>query len=178
MLAVAFARQSAGQSEKREQTLFGTEGKVEKKHGNYIDHPPVERPAPLPEEIVKLLRADDRVTKCVQTAHANEAPASWFMASEIHLHDKDQIDFVVLPTDGCLFGATTDPYWVFGKTARGYDLILRADEVGIEVLKSKTNGYFDIRGISSTAVEVFTVKYKYDGQKYQRGETSVRPVGK
>jgi hypothetical protein len=178
LIDVAFTLQSAGQTEKREQTLFGTEGNVEKKHGNYIDHPPVERPVPLPEEIVKLLRADDRVSKCVKSTNVNEAPTFWFSASEIHLHDKDQVDYVVLPADGCLFGANTDPYWVFGKTVRGYDLILRADELGIEILKSKTNGYSDIRGISSTAVEVYTVKFKFDGQKYQRGQISVRPVGK
>jgi hypothetical protein len=104
----------------------------------------------------------------------NEAPAVWFMASEIHLHDKDQVDYVVLPADGCLFGTDTDPFWVFGKTAKGYDLILKTDEVGLEILKSRTNGYSDIRGISSGQVEVYTVKFKFDGQKYQRGETTVR----
>jgi hypothetical protein len=176
LIAVSFAPQSASQSEKREQTLFGIQGNVEKKHGAYIDHPPVEHPVPLPEEVLKALRADNRVGKCVKEASVSEAPAAWFTASEIHLHDKNQTDFVVLPSNECIYGENTVPFWVFGKTARGYDLLLRADELGIEVLKSKTKGYCDIRGTFLGATETYTVKFEYDGQKYQPGKTAVRPA--
>ncbi len=174
IIAVSLPTLSAGQSDVREQTLFGAEGKVEKKHGTYIDHPPVERPVALPEEILKLLRAEDRVAKCLRSEGLNEAPASWFVASQVHLHDKDQADYVVLPVDGCLFGQTTIPFWLFGKTARGYDMILKTDQLGIEVLKSKTNGYLDIKGMSSTAAESYIVKFKFDGQRYQMGSQQVR----
>jgi hypothetical protein len=169
-VTIPLRAQSGGQSAGPEQTLFSIGGREEKKHGQYIEHPPVEHPAPLPDEILKALRADTRLTGCLQTDNVTEAPASWFSASEIHLHANDQVDFVVLPVNQCLFGASVAPVWVFGKTANGYDLIMKTDTLQVEILNSRTNGYRDINVSSITVTEIMVARFNYDGQKYQLGK--------
>jgi len=114
----------------------------------------------------------------MEPAKLTEAPATWFLAAEVHLHDKDTPDVLVMPNNECMFGATTDPFWVFGKTANGFALILRTDQLALEILKSKTNGYLDIRGKSEGAREFYMMKFKYDGQKYALADTQVIPIGK
>jgi hypothetical protein len=178
LIALPLRPQSAGNSPAREQTVFSSDGIVEKKKGDLVVHPPIERPVPLPDEILKFLRTDDRVIKCLEPERVTEAAPTWFVAAEVHLHDKDQSDFVVMPVNGCLLGTNVDPFWVFAKTAHGYDLLLKTFQYEIEILKSKSNGYSDIRGHSSTPVEIYTVQFKFDGQKYQSGDTHVTPVGK
>jgi hypothetical protein len=178
LFALPLRPQSASDSTAREQTVFSSEGITEKKKGDWVVHPPIERPVPLPDEILKLLRSGDRVIKCLEPERVTEAAAAWFVASEVHLHDKDQSDLVVMPVNGCLLGTNVDPFWVFAKTGHGYDLILKTYQYAIDILKSKTKAYSDIRGFSSTAVETYTVKFKFDGQKYQSGDTQVSPIGK
>jgi hypothetical protein len=178
LIAVPIRPQSAGNSPAREQTVFSSDGIIVKKKGDVVVHPPIERPVPLPDEVLKLLRSDDRVIKCLEPERVTEAPATWFVAAEVHLHDKDQSDFVVMPVNGCLLGTNVDPFWIFGKTAHGYDLLLKTVQYAIEIMKSKTKGYSDIRGNSSSPVEVYTVQFKFDGEKYQSGDTHVTPIGR
>lgn len=157
---------SGGQSAGPEQTVFAIEGTTEKKHKNWVDHPPVEHPVPIPDSIMVLLRADKLVTSCLKTENVTEAPTTWFQAGAIHLHKGDQIDFVVLPNNECLYGAMSDPFWVFGQNGNGYDLLLRSDLLGIAVLNSKTNEYRDIRATFIVSGARSSVKFKFDGHKY------------
>jgi hypothetical protein len=155
-----------GQSAGPEQTVFAIEGTTEKKHKNWVDHPPIEHPVTIPESVVSLLRADKLVASCLKTENVAEAPATWFQAAAIHLHKGDQVDFVVLPNNECLYGAMSDPFWIFGQSGNGYGLLLRSDLLGIAVLNSKTNEYRDIRATFIVSGARTSVKFKFDGQKY------------
>jgi hypothetical protein len=160
---------SGGQSAGAEQSVFAIEGTTEKKHKNWVDHPPVEHPAPIPDAVMALLRADKLVTSCLKTENVTEAPATWFQAAAIHLHKGDQLDFVVLPNNECLYGAISDPFWIIGQSGNGYDLLLRSDLLGIAVLNSRTNEYRDIRATFQTGGSRSSVKFKFDGHKYLPG---------
>ncbi|HUK31532.1 MAG TPA: hypothetical protein VLV89_10495 [Candidatus Acidoferrum sp.] len=161
--------ESGGQSANGEQTVFAIEGTTEKKHKTWIDHPPIEHPVPIPDPIMKVLRADKLVTGCLATENVTEAPAAWFMAAEIHLHKNDQADYIVLPSNECLYGPFSDPFWIFGQAGNGYDLLFRSDLLGIAILNSRTNEYRDIRTTFVLGNQRNSVKFKFDGHKYQPG---------
>ena len=169
-ITIPLRPQSGGQSVGPEQTVFRIEGREEKKkHGQYVELPPVEHPVPLPEDALNTLRKDSRVAGCVQPG-MTEAPATWFQASAIHLHNNDQNDYIVLPIDGCLFGAGVAPMWVFVKSAKGYELAMTTDTLQLEVLNSRTNEYRDINASSLTATMIMVIRFNFDGQKYQLGK--------
>jgi len=158
-LVVIFAgTQSSINSIEKEQSLFGIES-------------PIDRPVPVPPEILRLLDSDVRVVKCLGIKGIRQAPGTWYTTSEIHLNDRKQADFVVLPKEACLFGANIGPIWVFGRTEKSFEILLKTDALGIEILKSKTNGFRDIKGVQATAIKTVEATFKYDGHRY----VSVQP---
>jgi hypothetical protein len=155
LLAVISNPLQGSYSTNQEQTSFSVEGTVS-------------HPVTVSSEVLKVLNVDDRVRECLHEKNIGQAPASWFVAAEVHLQNARQTDYVVLPVDYCLFGANIAPTWVFAKSPKGYALVFREDLVGIEILKSRTSGYRDILWIanpSSSSTQVVT--FKFDGKKYQ-----------
>jgi hypothetical protein len=166
-VTVPSCAESGGQSVSGEQTVFAIEGTTEKKHKKWVDHPPIEHPVPVPDAILKVLRADKLVTGCLTTENVTEAAPTWFMAAEIHLHKNDQSDYIVLPANECLYGPFSDPFWIFGQASNGFDLLFRSDLLGIAILNSKTNEYRDIRTTFILGRQRNSVRFKFDGHKYQ-----------
>jgi hypothetical protein len=112
-----------------------------------------------------------------------QAPASWFLASAVHLNGPDEVDLIVLPNvpdiaksgnpGGCLLSANGGAFWVLGPgIASGrYGLLLATYAGRLEVLSSRTNGYRDIQtGYMSTAM-----LYKYMVHQYQLAERKTEP---
>ncbi|HVF55387.1 MAG TPA: hypothetical protein VM934_04505 [Pyrinomonadaceae bacterium] len=155
-LPVTAADASGQASSRNEQTSFGLEE-------------PVRRPAPIPQDVLRGLGQDERVQSCLARNGnaAVEIPASWFVASNIHLNADKLPDLIVKPENACLFGANIGPFWVFRNTGRGYALALRVDTLGLEVLPARTRGYRNIRTTAASARQVFTRVFRFNGQSYQ-----------
>jgi hypothetical protein len=149
------AQKKTGAAVSHEQAQFGAEDKIE-------------RPVPLPKDVLEILRRDERVSaRLAEEDPPNDAFGAWFVASEIALNDDDLPDLLVQGVEPHILGANLVPWWVFHKTPKGHALALTVNTLGLEVLKTKTNGYRDIRTNKATAKEVLTNTYRFDGSTYR-----------
>ena len=138
-----------------EQTRFGLEE-------------PIDRPASIPEDVLKILRQDSDVTTCeLEAGSRDRIPATWYEASRIHLDGTNRADLIVKAKNACLMGPNLGPFWVFRKTAGGHDLVLSTVAVGVQILKNKTNGLRDIRIGAIVNLQPSYVTYRFDGHAYQ-----------
>jgi hypothetical protein len=142
----------------------------------------VNRPVRIPDSALQVLR--DTLTggtfNCLKSheIEPDEAPASWFLASEIHLNGPKEVDLIVLPNatkiadpsnpGGCLLAAHGGRFWVLGPgVASGrYELLLQTYGLALKVLNSRTNRYRDLQ----VAEESRNIIYRFTLQQYQRAE--------
>jgi hypothetical protein len=137
---------------------------------------PVAEPVVVPEDVLQILRKTNYVLTCLKERQApSDIPASWFVGSRIHLDGPDEPDLVVLPANGCLLGANVAPFWVFRRTARGFELVLEISVHDLRVLKGRSNGYRDIETWSSTAVTHTTLHFKFNGRRYELTQKKTEP---
>lgn len=130
---------------------------------------PVDRPAAIPPDVLKILRHDADIRTCtIEADERDKIPAAWFEASEIHLSNVNEFDLVVKPTNACLWGPNLGPFWLFRNTDRGHQLVLSTVAVGLRVLNTRTNGFRDVRaGAIVGASQPRYVTYKFDGRVYR-----------
>lgn len=145
----------------KEQTSFGSEM-------------PIAKRTKLPKDVLEQLAEFDggALQHCQQSAFSRRSNiADHFAASSMRVNSDSQQDLIVQAQTPCFMGAHNTTFWVFTKVEQrlfpGYDLIfaLRADFLNI--LKTSTNGYRDIKTASHTALELYSTTWKFDGQKYQ-----------
>jgi len=127
----------------------------------------VKRPISIPNDVFAILAKDERVKSMLddQKIPADQLPTSWFSASAIHLRGPDEIDLVVLGEEQ-LRGANVITYWVFRATPRGHELVLKAPAHDLIVKRTRWKGYREIELSAETAVELTTVLFRWDGNKY------------
>jgi hypothetical protein len=161
---VAKAQDTRAAAQPYEQSVFGLEAKVD-------------RQAKMPLDILQILRKEDQVLRCLNGNQSpDQIPATWFLASKIHLDSSEENGLLVQPKNPCLFGANIGPFWVFKKTPAGHSLVLKTDALGLEVLSSRTSGSRDIRGTQATAIKLITVVFRFDGNQYQPSKSEVAPI--
>jgi len=189
MLAAIFAccvvPQSSKKVDQSEQTIFGSDaGSPEE-----FTRKPVEVPTAALQAIRdSFVRGDLNCLKHFGTT-PDEVPASWFVASEIHLGGPDETDLIVRPNvlriarhelplheaSGCMLGANVIPFWVLRNIRGRYALLLETHALGLEVLDSRSNFYRDIRATAATAGTHTTVLYKMSDAQYQFAERKTEP---
>jgi hypothetical protein len=128
------------------------------------------QPVSIPREVLVELRKEDRAQTCLaESKSAKQVPASWYVASAVHLDQDGREDLVVQAANPCLFGANIAPFWVFTRSKGGYELALRVNALRLDVLDSTTNGHRDIetRAIVESRRGVI-LTFKFNGKKYQR----------
>lgn len=168
-------RPSAG-NQAPEQTVFEAEASM-----------PVRQPAKVPDSALQAL--GDTLTggtfNCLKSMGTTpqQVQASWFLASEIHLNDPNEVDFVVLPNvaniahpnnpGGCLLTAHGGRFWILGPgIASGrYELLLETYGFGLMVLDSRTNRYRDIQVNGDRN----SLLYKFATQQYQLADQKAEP---
>ncbi len=129
----------------------------------------VKHPVPVPDEVLSILRRDDRVKNELESADIapEELPNSWFSASEIALGGPGEKDLIVV-AEGPLVGANVDTFWVFIHRDKAYALVFTIPVHDLVVKKSRTNGYRNLDVMAATAVTVTTASFRFDGHQYQR----------
>lgn len=177
--ALNFPQVREGKSHVRpEQTEFSMETEIV----------PVARPTDLPQAALQALSSDSAVSSCLggQGSPHEMPPASWFVASEIHLARADEFDLIVLPAplsgaemkpapNACFVGPYTTKWWILRKVAEDYEVILSVDAHDIEVTKTKSRGYRDIEAGITSMQGTTTTRYRFDGKHYQRFREKVNP---
>ena len=127
----------------------------------------VKKPISIPSDVLAILANDGLVKNALadQKIPVDKLPTSWFSASAIHLSGPDEIDLVVLG-EGQLRGANVITYWVFRATPRGHELVFSAPAHDLIVKKTRRKGFCEIELSGETAVELTTVLFRWDGDKY------------
>jgi len=189
LIAALMQSAGAGQTAKRarseEQSRFNSE--------QGFAGEPIQHPVSLPVGALRVLADDDGVSSCLENENMtrDQLPASWFVASEIHLDGPDELDLVVLPNldtgiaqnlrrpAGCFLGANTAEFWIVRKTSQEYELVLHAGGHNLKVSKIRTNGFRDAMTITPQEAGriVTTVIYTFDGKRYKPRRTLVERVG-
>jgi hypothetical protein len=174
----ALARNSKN-DQKTEQTVFDAEPDSGEMH--------VKRPVEIPDSALEVLRdtLSRGTVNCLKSRGTTpeQVPASWFLASAVHLGGPNEVDLIVLPNvpnvakpgtpGGCLLPANGAPFWVLGPgiASERYGLLLATYGLRLEVLDSQTNGYRDIQtGTIRTAL-----LYKFTVHQYQLAEKKTEP---
>ena len=137
------------------QTVFNSEEKVKKK-------------AALPEAVVAVLKSDKIVDGCFQTkGKGAKNEAEWFAASEIDLNGDGRQDLIIKAEDACLFGANQAPFWIFQNAPDGYQKILSANGLQLEVLTKKSNSFRQIKISKVVGMKPSSEIYGFRAGKYQ-----------
>ena len=122
LFAVALGAQERRGAPENEQRNFSMEQEIV----------PIRVPAILPEGALLALASDRSVSSCLhkQNSSPTHPPATWFVASEIHLYAPDEIDLIVLPAilkaqrsmspapNACFIGPYTSRFWVLREPRR------------------------------------------------------------
>ena len=143
------------QANREEQSVFEAEGEIR-------------RPVTVPDDVLQILRQDERNQKRLEEGQTPaDMPASWFVASSIHLNDDDLPDLVVVAENPRLLGANLVPYWIFRNTPQGHELVLPVMSLGLKVSKSTNNGYRNIIATEVAAGKIRDTVYTFNGSKYR-----------
>ena len=147
---------------------------------------PVTRPTNLSDAALQALGRDSAVSSClgVEKSSRDLPPASWFIASEIHLARADETDLIVLPVsrpaaemkpapNACFFGPYTTKWWILRKVNEGYQVILTVDAHDIGLKQTRSNGYRDIEAGISTMQGTTVTVYKFDGHRGHKSQNGL-----
>jgi hypothetical protein len=179
LFAIAVQAQKSATEQPPEQTTFGA--------GAAPGEALISRPVEIPDGALQFLRdtLGRGTVNCIKNVNGltpERVPASWFVASEIHLDGPNEADLIVRPRDleespspnRCLFGAHVVPFWVLRNRDGKYDLLLQTGGDGLQVLDSRTKGYRDIKAVGLTAVSITFLRYQFNGEKYQPSEREAK----
>ncbi|SRR5258708_80096 len=148
-----------------------------RKQTTFSAEEPLQHPIDVPTDVLQLLRRDVRNQTCLGEGQSpKDVPASWFVASDISLKDGHFGDLIVMPANPCLKGANVVPFWIFRRKSGQHLLSLSATAFALEILKTRTNSYRDIRVTSLSATTEYTTVYKFDGNRYKRRQHSQKAI--
>jgi hypothetical protein len=126
----------------------------------------VENPVTIPQPVRELLAKEKMVKQATafEQIVPEKFPASWFLASGVHLVRGNEED-LVLVGQGPMAGANITQFWVFRQTAQGYKLVLQAGAHDLTVTNRMHNGFREIELLSATAARSYWVLLGFlDGQ--------------
>lgn len=128
----------------------------------------VKQPISIPPDAWSILKKDSNVLEVLasQNLKAGQLPASWFVASEVHLDGPNERDLVVIGK-GMLQGANLTTFWVFAQSPQGLKLVLTLPAHDLFIEQTRTKGYRNIQAVMMTAGRVSTAELRFDGAEYR-----------
>ena len=134
----------------------------------------VQKPVAIPEEILPVLGQDEFVRGLMGFAElpADQVQASWFSASAIHLsgpneRERDESDLIVVGHDS-YYETKAVLFWVFCRTAQGYELALKTPARDFQVKDAMWQGHREIETTLEEDGKVTSTLYRWDGKHYTR----------
>lgn len=128
-------------------------------------------------KLFKQVLADDAdLRECLKEQAGGAAAAQDGMTVEEHDLNRDGVkEYEVQLSGMCSCGAHNCTIYLYRATGQGYEAIIDgASGLGIELLRTSTNGYTDlqINAHDTAATESRTV-YKFDGKQYREAQTRI-----
>ncbi|MDQ2747394.1 MAG: DUF1176 domain-containing protein [Acidobacteriota bacterium] len=173
LIFVFLIADAGGQPRKTKQTA-----KI-KEQNSFSSESKVSNAVKLPSNILRQLAEydDGQLANCQRDRFLRRSNAAkHFAASAIKLNADQQSDLVVQAQTPCFMGAHNTIFWIFARSNRNaanYNLKFELAADFLEILSSSTKGFRDLETASHTAVELYTIKWKFDGEKYQQSECTV-----
>ena len=171
VFAFLFEVQVFGQHSEGEQYRFSVE--------EIPGEPRVTHSVPIPEGALATLHTDEAVQACLKDnpLERGQSLSSWFIGSVIHLDGTNEVDLIVLPSfrgqESMCFQtpAGIGLFWILKKNSVQYRLILKTWGGGLEILRSKTNGFRDVRTgtLGQAGRNLTTVTFHFNGSRYVPG---------
>ena len=121
----------------------------------------------------QLLSEDSELRECIEQEEGGIRVAEEkTTVEEIDLNRDGVPEYEVGPSSPCACGMVNCSIFIYRQSGARYELILEnASGMGLELLKTSTNGYLDLRVDSrNNAATRFSSTYKFDGKRYR--ETS------
>ena len=145
--------------------------------GQPHDQEQQEPSAEIRSQLFKQVLADFRdLRECLEQAEGGVRAAQENMTVETLDVNHDGVpEYEVQMSGACACGMVNCSIYIYRKTAQGFESILDdAAGMGIEVLKTSSNGYSDLlveaRDTAATRAETI---YKFDGKQYREGKTTI-----
>lgn len=143
--------------------------------------PAKEAPKDVRSKLFKQVLADyPDVRECFMNEEGGIRAAEEKMsAEEVDLNRDGIPEYEVGISGSCDCGMVNCPIYLYRQTAGGYELILDgASGFGLEILKTSSNGYADVRveARDNAAVQNQTT-YKFDGKQYREARSMMVHMG-
>jgi len=135
---------------------------------SFSEESPLQNPATLSPEVLKLLLATDAAKEGLPYANASQRanPTQLFRAAEVHLSQAGQTDLVIIGV--CpMCGADTAWFWIVSSVEHNPRVVLAAGGKTLEVLNSSSKGYHDIQSLWSSPAETVALFYHFNGTQYE-----------
>lgn len=141
----------------------------------FFDEDSFRSQAQIPNSVLKTLKQDAEVQRCIKAANTSKYSASWFEATKVKLNDDKFLDLLVKAKEGCLRGNATN-FWFFRNKQNKYELVLSDYTIVIDILKRRTKGFYNIETSRSTANTTFSTIYTFNGKKYTERRKYETPI--
>ena len=133
-----------------------------------------EAPKDVRSRLFKQALADSGERECIEQEEGGVRAAEEKMSvEEVDLNRDGVSEYEVELSGSCACGMVNCSIFLYRQTPGGFELILDgAAGFGFEVLKTSTNGYFDLRVTArNNAATQDRTTYKFDGKQYREAET-------
>jgi hypothetical protein len=87
-------------------------------------------------------------------------------AAEVHLCGSDERNLVVIGYGSQFTGANVGPFWIIRDLRAGPIVVLGEISLGLTIDTKRSNKCLNVEAITSTAVEVTTTEFRFNGEKY------------
>jgi hypothetical protein len=124
----------------------------------------------------QVLASDPDVRECIEKEEGGTRTAEENMSvEEVDLNRDGATEYQVELSGPCACGMVNCPIYLYRQSTTGYELILEnAAGFGLELLKTSSNGYADVRveERNNAATTAQTV-YKFDGKRYREASRRI-----
>lgn len=139
-----------------------------------------EVPKPIRSKLLKQVLSEyPDVRDCVEKEEGGTAKAEQDMTvTEVDVNRDGVSEYEVELSGPCTCGMVNCTIYLYRQSATGYDSLLPdAAGLGLELLKTSTNGYRDLQvDARDTAATTGSVVYKFDGKQYREARSTITQV--
>jgi len=139
-----------------------------------------EVPKPIRSKLFKQVLADyPDVRDCVEKEEGGTRKAEEDMTvTEVDVNRDGVSEYEVELSGQCTCGMVNCSIYLYRQSAAGYDSLLPdAAGLGLELLKTATNGYRDLQvDYRDTAATTGSTIYKFDGKQYREARSTITQV--
>ena len=136
-----------------------------------------EAPANIRSKLFRQVLADFKeLRECIEQDEGGaRAAEEKITVEEVDLNRDGVPEYKVEMGGGCACGAANCSVFIYRKAGDGFESLLEdASGLGVEVLRSATNGYADLVVTShDTAATEYETTYKFDGKRYRESKNTL-----